>query len=172
MKNKIKKETKEKINKKIIITRIILIVLILIWVFLVYSLSNQSGTESSGISRKVAELLFNTEEMIIKAEPIIRKIAHFSEYSVGGVLFYSLFSTYDFSKKKRTLISLGLGIWYAALDEVHQLFIPGRSGCITDVCIDSLGILFGIIFIRVIFKILEIIKNKFNRKKAPKDKNG
>lgn len=168
MKNKVKKQTEEKDNKRIIITRIILLILILIWVFLVYSFSNQSGTESSGISRMVAEFLFDTEELITKAEPIIRKIAHFSEYAVGGTLFYSLFSTYDFTKKKKTLISLGLGIWYAALDEIHQLFIPGRSGNIVDVVIDSFGVLFGIIFIRVIFKLLEIIKNKSKMKEGVK----
>ena len=152
MKDKNNKQTKENVDKKTIITRIILIILILIWVFLVYGFSNQSGTESSGISRKVAEFLFDSEEIINKAEPIIRKLAHFSEYSIGGILFYSLFSTYDFTKRKRSLISLGLGIWYATFDEIHQLFVPGRSGNLVDVIIDSTGVLFGIIFIRVIFK--------------------
>lgn len=31
------------------------------------------------------------------------------------------------------------GVMYAANDEIHQLFIPGRSGQITDVLIDSAG---------------------------------
>lgn len=164
--NKVNKQKEEKVNKKTIITRIILLVLILIWVFLVYGFSNQSGTESSGISRMVAEFLFDSEELIEKAEPVIRKLAHFSEYAVGGILFYSLFSTYNFTKRKRTLISEGLGIWYAILDEIHQLFVPGRSGNIIDVIIDSLGVMFGIVCIRVIFRIMEIIRNKSERKKA------
>lgn len=168
MKDKKNKQTKENVDKKNIITRVILLILILIWVFLVYGFSNQSGTESSGISRKVAELLFDSEDVINKAEPIIRKLAHFSEYSIGGILFYSLFSTYDFTKRKRSLISLGLGIWYAIFDEIHQLFVPGRSGNVVDVIIDSSGVLFGIIFIRVIFKIVEIIKNKRKTKEGAK----
>ncbi len=171
MEKKIKKNTKEKVDKKILITRIILLILIIIWAVVVYSLSNQSGTESSGVSRKVAEVIFKEEKMVEKAEPAIRKTAHFSEYSVGGVLFYMLFSTYNFSKNKRMFISLGLGIWYAALDEIHQLFIPGRSGSIRDVCIDSAGFLFGIILIRIFFKIIEVLKNKFIKRKTNENIN-
>ena len=36
-------------------------------------------------------------------------------------------------------------ILYAASDEFHQLFVPGRAGLITDVCIDSAGALLGIL---------------------------
>lgn len=154
------KKTDEKVNKKIGYIRLILVLLILAWVIFVYSLSNQSGTESSGLSRKVAEFLFDSEKIIDIAEPIIRKIAHFSEYAIGGVLFYSLFSTYDYSKKQKTIISLGLGIWYAAFDEIHQLFVDGRSGNIRDVCIDSLGVFFGILCMRFVFRIFENKKNK------------
>lgn len=34
--------------------------------------------------------------------------------------------------------------FYAIFDEGHQLFIPGRSGEVRDVMIDSLGAAFGI----------------------------
>ena len=33
---------------------------------------------------------------------------------------------------------------YAATDEVHQVFVPGRSAEFTDVLLDSLGALVGI----------------------------
>lgn len=36
-------------------------------------------------------------------------------------------------------------ILYAASDEFHQLFVPGRAGLVTDVCIDSAGALLGIL---------------------------
>ena len=35
-------------------------------------------------------------------------------------------------------------------DEIHQLFISGRSGEIRDVCIDSLGVITGIIILLII----------------------
>jgi VanZ family protein len=34
---------------------------------------------------------------------------------------------------------------YASSDEWHQTFVPGREGCIRDVCIDTTGAVFGIL---------------------------
>ena len=138
-------------NKKRII-RIILLVLIIVWAILVFSMSNQSGAESSGLSQKIASLFLKAEEQIKIVEPIIRKLAHFSEYVIGGVLFISLFLTYDWTPKKQMTISILLGVWYAILDEIHQLFVPNRSGNIIDVCIDSSGIIFGVCCVMFIYK--------------------
>ena len=140
-------------NKKILIIRIVLIILIILWAVLVFGMSNQQGNESSGLSRKITALFLKTEEQIALVEPYVRKIAHFSEYAIGGILFISLFLTYDWTNKKRVTISILLGIWYAILDEIHQLFVPERSGNVIDVLIDSLGICFGVCFVMIIYKI-------------------
>ena len=56
----------------------------------------------------------------------------------------------DTNSKKRTSISRGLLIpWvittaYAATDEMHQLFVPGRSGQVSDVLLDSAGAMAGL----------------------------
>ena len=55
--------------------------------------------------------------------------------------------------KWRVLITLGAGIIYAVLDEFHQSFSPGRTPKITDVYIDTLGILLGIVIILLIREI-------------------
>lgn len=44
-----------------------------------------------------------------------------------------------------SILSWAFCILYAASDELHQLFVPGRAGLITDVCIDSAGALLGIL---------------------------
>ena len=31
-------------------------------------------------------------------------------------------------------------VLYACTDEIHQLFVPGRAGMVTDVMIDSIGV--------------------------------
>ena len=36
---------------------------------------------------------------------------------------------------------------YAATDEFHQLFIPGRSGQVSDVLLDSAGALAGVLIL-------------------------
>ena len=44
-------------------------------------------------------------------------------------------------------------ILYSCSDEIHQLFIPGRSGEIRDVLIDTLGGFNGSIFYKLYFKL-------------------
>lgn len=145
-------------KKKII--RVICFILIIIWAILVFKMSNQQGGESSGLSRRVTAIFFKSEELIEIIEPYVRKIAHFVEYAIGGILFISLFLTYEWSDKKQMLISTLLGIWYAIIDEIHQLLVPERSGSIKDVIIDSLGICTGVIFTMIIYKLFLKIKNK------------
>ena len=78
----------------------------------------------------------------------------------GGMLFLALFLTYEFSDKKRMLFALLIGIEYAALDEIHQLFVAGRSGQITDVMIDSLGIALGICILMFFYQLINKILKK------------
>lgn len=78
----------------------------------------------------------------------------------GGVLFLSLFLTFQFSDEKRMLISLAVGVEYAALDEIHQLFVPERAGMLIDVFIDSIGIALGICGLMLLKQIILKIKRK------------
>ena len=148
-------------QKKIII-RCIILILIVIWMLTVFYLSNQNGDESGGLSEKIARILIHDENKAKKIEPYIRKLAHLSEYACGGILFLSLFLTYDFSEIKRIIFSTCLSIEYATLDEIHQLFIDGRAGQIIDVFIDTIGALIGIYFAMIIIKI---VSRKLNKRK-------
>lgn len=78
----------------------------------------------------------------------------------GGVLFLSLLSTYPLSETKRMLFSLLIGIEYAILDEIHQLFIEGRAGKIEDVLIDTIGVSIGICVAMLLYKIAIKILSK------------
>ena len=124
---------------------------------LIFGLSNQAGDESSSLSRRIAGIFTKDIDKIQVIEPYIRKIAHLSEYAFGGFLFISLFMTYNFSDRKKMFLSFGIGVEYAILDEIHQLFIADRSGQITDVLIDSIGMALGICVTMLFYKI--IMKN-------------
>lgn len=69
---------------------------------------------------------------------VVRKGAHFSEYALMGVLAFGAFVRI---KKyiPRYLASLVFCIVYAATDEFHQMFVPGRAGMVRDVIVDSCG---------------------------------
>ncbi len=58
------------------------------------------------------------------------KLYHFIEYSIFSVLlFFALLnSNKNFLRKNVLLISLLIGASFGILDELHQKFIPGRTG--------------------------------------------
>lgn len=75
----------------------------------------------------------------------------------------ALVSTYNIKEKNRLIISLTTGIIYASSDEIHQSFVPGRSPMITDIVIDTMGVILGILLIILGKKIIKKYrKNKQN----------
>jgi VanZ family protein len=73
-------------------------------------------------------------------EFILPKAVHLLEFAVLGFLL--LWAT------RREGVALVLGIAYAASDELHQRFVPGRHGSVSDVVIDTLGVALGIYLAR------------------------
>lgn len=162
------------------ILRIILIILLIGTFGIIFGFSNQNGEQSGSVSRKVARKIIDvfpytkniSEEtktkMVERAQPIIRKLAHFSIYMVVGILIMSFVSTYRLRLWKKLLISLTVGVIYASSDEIHQGFIPGRSPQITDVLIDTSGVVLGVIVVLTmiaIFKALTQENTRINKKR-------
>lgn len=140
------------------IKKIITIILIIAWMTLVFYFSNQIADDSSKLSGGITQAILNffhilegkTLEQQSAIETVVRKLAHFSIYTLGGILILLHVNLYKIKVNKQVIISWIIGTIYAITDEIHQLFVPGRSGEIRDVCIDSLGIITGIIIILII----------------------
>ena len=153
-------------NKKIQITFAILVFIVLI---IIFNFSNQNGEKSEGLSqniaRKIAGILEldddltdeEAEVLIGKIDHIIRKLAHFCIYTSLGIVLMLFLSTTNLTNKKRILIAMVFGLLYATSDEIHQVFISDRIARISDVLIDTLGVMFGIFIVRFI-KIYKIKK--------------
>ena len=62
--------------------------------------------------------------------------------------------------KNKTVNSTIIGILYAITDEIHQLFVPGRSGRILDIGIDSLGVITGIFIYKLLEKLVNYVKTR------------
>lgn len=160
MKKQENNKRKFKIDK-IVLLRAVLLLTICFWAILVFNFSSQNGPQSSGLSRKVVEFFVKDEQIINMVEPYVRKLAHFSEYALGGVLFLSLFATYkEYSDNKQLVISILLGILYASSDEIHQLMVPFRKGSIVDVFIDMLGFSTGACSMLLIIKVVSMVRSK------------
>jgi VanZ family protein len=68
---------------------------------------------------------------------ILRKLAHAAEFALLGALLARAL--------RDDRLALAAGIAYAASDELHQHFVPGRVGSPLDVAIDSAGVALGIL---------------------------
>lgn len=91
----------------------------------------------------------------------VRKSAHFIIYMTLGALTYFGFKNIQIKKSVRCLSSIIVCILYSVSDEVHQTFISGRSGQISDVVLDSIGSIAGI---GICFLFLLIYKKNRIRK--------
>ena len=156
--------------KKIVI-RTIFMLLLLTTFSTIFKFSSQIAEESddisNGVLRKIIDVFPYTKElseeikikMVEHGNPIIRKLAHFSIYTLVGVWIMAFMSTFDIRLYKKWIISMLVGVLYAASDEFHQSFVPGRGPSIVDVGIDSLGVLTGILAVLIIISIYRALKS-------------
>ena len=158
--------------------KIIFGMIVFIWMIIVFCFSNQPAKISTNTSESTIKAIINIfpnirnmeenekEQIVSNLQPIVRKLAHFSIYTLGGILIYNFIYTYDITNKRKMIVSFLIGGVYAITDELHQLFIPGRSCEIRDVCIDSSGVLLGICIIAIFIKL-----KTTNKETCKKSKN-
>lgn len=139
-------------------------ILTILWMIFIFYMSNQPSSISSSQSGGFIGMLCNIPVIgfVIKdlmkigmAEFLIRKSAHMFLYFVVAILIYNAIN--KAGRLEDYLLSLLLTALYACTDEVHQLFIAGRSGELRDVLVDSTGALIGLV---LIFLISKLISNK------------
>jgi ribose/xylose/arabinose/galactoside ABC-type transport system permease subunit len=70
-------------------------------------------------------------------------VAHFSEYLVLAVLLALTLNSPGQALWKTALIALAIASLYGGSDEIHQLFIDGRTADPADWATDTLGALVG-----------------------------
>jgi VanZ family protein len=89
-----------------------------------------------------------SSETLASIHFILRKCAHVGEYAVLGLLLLraaTLMTNYKRSIPIRYLSVLGVCLVVAATDEFHQTFVASRGASATDVMIDSVGSIVGLL---------------------------
>lgn len=105
-----------------------------------------------------------TNARVDKWELPVRKLAHYGLFTCGGFILYWVVKK-CFSAKYATLVSISLGMLLACSDEYHQFYSQNRGPKLSDVGIDTLGIVSGV-FLAI---ILERMIQKFYHKKSLKN---
>jgi VanZ family protein len=140
-------------------------ILVLLWMLLIFRLSSQVAAESNGLSLGITGWIQNVLEKFIRMDSgvlnhLVRKGAHFSAYMLLAVFSSNAVHQSGISGWKGFAAAFGICVLYASSDEIHQLFVAGRSGQSTDVLIDSLGALVGMGIALLIGRAIIKLQNK------------
>ena len=139
---------------------------------LIFFFSAQPAEESGEVSEFLGERFFQAASNLfglgwtmqkiaslnLEAQHAIRKAAHFTEYFILGLALFHGFRV-NFPEvhnsrsgilRKWTLQPVIISGLYAASDEIHQIFIPGRYAAVSDALVDTLGAATGILLLSLI----------------------
>ena len=81
----------------------------------------------------------------------VRKLAHLTEFMALGAIIYYTFK--QFFKTHIAKKSILLAICIASLDEIIQIYTPGRTATIADVLLDTVGSIIGILIMKGFLKL-------------------
>lgn len=125
----------------------------------IFWFSSANSTLSDAQSEAVSEA-------IGVSDPITRKIAHILLFaSLGASWVYYLRTLGRFTPGFTVFGAFMITAIYAVLDELHQTFVPGRAGLMTDVLIDSGAAVIGVALFSSIYYATRSPEAKKARKK-------
>jgi VanZ family protein len=118
-----------------------------LWMALIFYMSSQPAAESRELSRGVTVWIAEIIERLAPKADIdfrslhgaLRKQAHFWAYLVLGPLVLNALRQSGVKGRRAVVLAMTVSVVYAITDEIHQLFVPGRSGEVFDVVIDTAG---------------------------------
>lgn len=164
-------------------TRIFSIILLMVWMGFIFYLSDQPAEVSSKVSGEVIEVIaekfypdFENMSEVEKADIVAsfqfaaRKSAHVAGFALLG--FLSFFSIVTYTRIRffwRLFIASALALVYAASDEYHQRFVPGRSCELRDFLLDAAGIIGAILLCFAFVQCIGPLRRRaaFKRKDKP-----
>lgn len=134
---------------------------------LIFNFSGQNGTDSAGLSLKVSKyivLAYNKicmkgwdnhtlNALINYIHPYVRKGAHVTEYMLLAMTVYLPMYVYRMRGFFASLLGCAFCVLFATADEWHQSFVAGRVSDPKDILIDSIGVVIGMIIIRIVCAI-------------------
>ncbi len=123
----------------------------LLWMGVIFYLSSEPAGESSRRSGVILENIqsLNSDLSYGITMFAVRKAAHFIAYMILGILLYlTIHETWRrWHRGAIAAVAVAASALYACTDEFHQNFVPGRSAQLSDILLDTLGALIGVLII-------------------------
>ena len=169
---------KREATTMVIVARVVLVLLIMANLWFIWQNSAKVSKDSNKTSKKVATSVakvvvkdYQKLDKPAKAKHVsrindkVRSLGHFAEFVPLGLLFFmlaeSLFALQTLNRRRRALFCVAFSVLFSMLcalcDEIHQLFVKGRTFQLGDMFTDTLGALCGCM---VAFGITLILKKK------------
>ena len=126
------------------------------WALVIFGASSDSGSSNrtSRIIDPIVRFLYPkiSEAGLSTTVLLIRKAAHVTEYAILSMLLWRALrrdlGTPGWTWQRRPAFAAWcLATFYAATDEIHQVFVPSRTGQVQDVLIDSGGAALGLLLV-------------------------
>lgn len=127
------------------------------WMLVIFGASSDMGA-SRNTSRFIGPIVRwlypdITQAGLEQVVFLIRKGAHVTEYAILAILLWRALSAARNSVATPTppgswrvaAMAWAIAATYAASDELHQMFVPSRTGHWQDVALDSCGALLGVL---------------------------
>lgn len=133
--------------------------LVILWMAVIFLLSHQTGDQSSQLSQRLAELLLKlvapgySPNLLSSIENLIRILAHGAAFFVLAILTGRAFTRTSIQDIRNAILTFIICTLYAASDELHQAFVPGRAGQWQDFLVDIAGIILAVMVYQLITSI-------------------
>ena len=158
---------REYFEHKTVWLTLIIVVAVMLAIFMFSAQTEEESSETSGYFVDFFINLFspdfenlpteNQEAALTRVTNLIRKLAHFTEYTVLGFCLALHIGELKSKLNKKLGFEWAavVGVLYAVSDELHQFFVPGRGPGAKDVLIDSLGVLTGLALMLAIMSLIK-----------------
>ena len=142
----------ERLSPWVIVGRVVFTLALAGCIWFIFSNSMAVAQVSSASSGRVLTLLQGALRRLGHpalaqrlTQHVVRKMAHFCEYMLEGFLLMLCMRVYSRHPLGHITMPMLGGVLTALTDETIQLYSPGRSSQVTDVWLDSAGVMAGIL---------------------------
>ncbi len=158
-----KKTTNSTLVLRIVFTTLTLALVAFIWI---HSLTpaSESAKESASVLEFLNKILASIGIESGLTDFIVRKLAHFLEFTAFGALLSATYTTYTNKLGKSIPNMLFVLLAVPVIDETLQYFSPGRSPQVRDILIDFSGCITGLIFTALMLLIIKYFRQRKSKK--------